>query len=158
MQEFVKTLLLVSAICALATVLLPEKNKKLRRAGEFAIALFVLAAIANPIAALREWQFDLDSLHYPEADLPADDYTGDTWSELERAVGEGIARDLATRYGVREADISAAPTLTLENNELTISSLTLTFSGTAAALDLVAVRSYAQDTYSTACEVKANGR
>ena len=158
MQEVFTTLLLVSAICALSAFLLPEKNKKLRRSAEFAIALFVLAALANPLATLSELKFSLDELRYPTLDLPTDHYTDATWGELEKAVGEGISRDLASRYGAREEDIDAAPTLELSDNELTVKHLTLTLSHSAAVLDLVAVREYAEATYSTVCEVKANAR
>lgn len=157
MQEIAKSLLLVSAISALAALLLPEKNPKLRRAGELAIALFVLCALTSPLATLRDMKFDLDSLRYPTADLPTGDYTDATWAELERAVGEGIAQDLASRYGVRAEEIRAEPVLTLEDGELSVRSLTLSFFRTACALDLVAVREYAQKTYTENCEVHAYG-
>lgn len=153
MQEILTTLLLVSAISALATLLLPEKNKKMRRAGELAIALFVLAALVNPLTLLSELQFDPDDLRYPTADLPTGDYTSSTWEEMEKAVGEGIARDLAARYGVRAADVAVSPTLALSDNELTVKSLSVAVSRAAATLDLVAVRAYAEKTYSTTCEV-----
>ena len=154
MPEILKTLLFVSAISALATLLLPEKNKKMRRAGELAIALFVLATLVNPLALLSDLRFELDDLRYPAADLPTGDYTAATWEEMEKAVGEGIARDLAARYGVRASDVEATPTLALTDNELTVKSLSVTVSRAAATLDLVAVRAYAEKTYSTTCEVK----
>lgn len=158
MQELFKTLLLVSAICALSAFLLPEKNKKLRRSAEFAIALFVLAALANPLATLSELSISLDELQYPTLNLPTDHYTDAAWAEMEKAVGDGIARDLSLKYGVAEEDIAAAPTLELADNELTVKRLTLSLSHSAAALDLIAVRAYAEATYSTVCEVKTNAR
>jgi hypothetical protein len=156
MQEIGKTLLLVSAIAALSAWLLPVRNKKLRRAGELGIALFVLAALVNPITALSELRISLDGLRYPALELPGGEYGEETRKAMEKAVGEGVAKDIAARYGVREADVSVVATLSLADNELSVSSLAVTLSHTAAALDIPAVRAYLEKTYTPVCEVKTH--
>lgn len=157
MKEYMQTLLLAGGISALAALLLPEKNERLRRAVEFGIALFVLVVLCRPLSAVGDLSNLLGDWQYPETDLTAPGYTDETWDKMEEAVAAGIAADIADRYDLRVADVRATVTLQLEGKELTVSSLTLTFSGGARAADLVAVRAYAQKIYTPQCEVKTDG-
>ena len=157
MKEYIQTILLAGGISALAALLLPEKNERLRRAVEFGIALFVLVVLCRPLAAMGELSDLLPDWQYPGADLTAPGYTDETWEKMEQAVAAGVAADIADKYDLRAADVRATVTLKLEGKELTVSSLTLSFSGAARAADLVAVRAYAQKTYQTQCEVKIDG-
>ena len=157
MKEYIQTILLAGGISALVALLLPEKNERLCRAVEFGIALFVLVVLCRPLAAIGDLSGLFGDWQYPESDLTAPGYTDETWDKMEGAVAAGNAADIADRYALRAADVQACVTLRLEGQELTVSSLSLTFSGAARAADLVAVRAYAQKTYTPECEVKIDG-
>lgn len=157
MNQYIETLLLTGAISAVATLLLPEKNERLRRVVEFGIALFVLVVLCRPLAAATDLGSLLGDIQLPNADITAPGYADETWEKMEESVARGIAADIADRYDLPSGDVQAAVTLHLADNELTVSTLTLTFSGGARMADLVAVRTYAQKTYTPQCEVTIDG-
>lgn len=157
MQDYLRSLLLVGAIAALAGLLLPEKNDRLRRLLEFGLSLLVLVAVCRPLAGGAPPSDFFGALQFPSADYVGEGLSPDTQAAMERAVGDGIVQDIATRYGIPPACIRAEVRLSLVGGELTVSSLTLTFSGEGRLLDLYAVRQYAARAYQTNCEVKTDG-
>ena len=156
MQEYVQSLLLTVAVASLASFLLPEKNERLSRALQLGISLFVLAVVCRPIGAIGELGDLLPPLDFDESVLTPDT-SGETWREMESAVGEGIVKDLCARYDLSEDDVRASVTLLLADKELTVSSLLLTFSGKARLADITRIRAYAQKTYTVNCEVRLDG-
>ncbi len=158
MQEYIKTLLLAGGISALASLLMPEKNDRLRRAIEFGLALFLLVVICRPLATVGDWSQLLGEWQYPSTDgITAPGYTDETWAKMEESVASGVVMDIADRYRLSPREVQATLSLQLEGDELSISSLTLHFSGAARTADLYAIRAYAQKTYTPNCEVKIDG-
>lgn len=156
MQDYVQAILLTVAVASLASLLLPEKNERLSRAMQLGISLFVLAVVCRPLAAIGELGDILPPLDLEESVLTPDT-SGETWAQMETAVGEGIVKDLCARYDLSEEDVHATATLLLEGEELTVSSVILTFSGTARLADLARIRAYAQKNYTVNCEVRLDG-
>ena len=156
MKEYLTSLLLVTAVATLATLLIPEEDGKLRRLIEFGLALLVLTAVLRPLSNLRE--FPLPENIFSDIENTG---TGELPPETLQSMGEGIARgierDLAARYRIPADCIRATVTPVLQEGELKVAHLQLSFRGAALACDLLAVEEYAKTTYGGECEVINNG-
>lgn len=156
MQDYVQGVLLTVAVASLLSLLLPDRNERLSRALQLGISLFVLAVVCRPLGAIGELGGLLPSFA-PSDSVLTPDTSGATWAEMEEAVGAGIVKDLCARYDLSESDVQAEATLLLEGEELTVSSVILTFSGKARLADITRIRAYAQKTYTANCEVRLYG-
>ena len=157
MQDYLRSLLLVAAVSVLAGLLLPEKNERMKRLLEFALALLVLTVVCRPLSEIDLFTVVPDGIRFPAGDGVLNGADDDTRAAVEQAVADGIEADLATRYHLPTACFSAEVSLHFNGKELTISSLTLRIRGEGRLLDLYAVRDYAARAYQTNCEVIADG-
>ncbi len=155
MKEYLYSLLTLAVISLLAELLLPPGRERLRRAAGFGLALATLLMVAAPLGKLSD-------LSLP-TELPpsfADDFS-DHWGETEtviaESIGEGIVRDLATRFALPGEEIRADVTLLYEEGEMKIASLSLRFTGSARYADLIGIRTYAKKTYEVFGEVSVYG-
>lgn len=157
MQEYLRSLLAAAAIAALASLLLPEKEARMKRLLEFGISLLVLTVLCQPLVHIGSLSDALQNIRMPGLSTFWEEKDPDTWAAMERAVGQGIESDLASQYALPAACFSADVVLAQEGEELKISALTLTLRGEGRLLDLYAVRDYASRTYQTNCEVTEDG-
>ena len=152
-MEHIRSLLLAAGIALIAGLLLPEEKGPLRRITEFGISLFLLCILCRPLAAIDGLRWALDDLRLPD-DLQYEAETDPTLlKEMGKAVEQGIAEDLAARYGVSAACFVPQVSLSFSDDELVIHSLGLRVKGAGRFLDLYAVREYAAHAYQTNCEV-----
>ncbi len=157
MQEYLRSLILVAAGAVLASLLLPEKNERMKRVLEFGISLLILTVICRPLADIGSLSALLDGIRPPDiltGDIAVDE---DTKAAAEAAVGSGIAQDLAAHYGLPASCFTAKATLARNGSEIVIASLHLTVRGEGRLLDLYSVQEYAARTYQTNCEVMMDG-
>lgn len=157
MQDYLRSLLAAAAIAALASLLLPEKEARMKRLLEFGISLLVLTVLCRPLAHIGDLSSALGAIDWPGASDAVGTEDPDTWAAIEGGVARGIESDLAARYALPADCFSARVTLVREGEELKISTLRLTVRGEGRLLDLYAVREYATRTYQTNCEVTEDG-
>ncbi len=156
MQQYFSSLLLVSIVAAVATLLFPEKNERLRRFFEFGVALLLLAVICRPLSALGDLSFSPDKI------FPSDieEVTGNSealLSEMAAAVAQGIEGDLAAEYRFSSDCIKATVSLEIEENEVRITTLSLRLTGAALLADSYELRDFARTRYQVKGEVSVYG-
>lgn len=156
MQEYISSLLLVSMLAAVATLLFPEKNERLRRFFEFGVALLLLAVICRPLTALRDLRLPSGDLSFSEME----EITGggeELLSELSQSVARGIEADLAGEYRFDPACVTAELTLVIEGEEVCIDTLSLRLTGAALLTDTYTLREFARTRYQVKGEVNVYG-
>ncbi len=156
MQDYVYSLLLVAVIGLLCELLMPTRSEGVRRAVSFGIALFSLLILARPLTGLSELSFQITE-ELPSFSERFEGSFAETEALMAEAVGEGIAEDLAAHFGLSAAEITAKVTLSLEGDDLCVSSLSLSLTGGAQYADHIAVAAYAKAAYQITGEVLIHG-
>ena len=156
MQSYVTTVLTFAAITFLASLLFPSGNERTKKAFSLALSLLFLVILLRPLSALSDFSFSLEELKAGDLSDVIEEAEGETLREVALAVGAGIACDLEARFSLARGSVVATPTLAVVENELCITSLTLSLR--SAAIDGIAIRDFARKNYTENCEVITDAR
>lgn len=157
MQDYITSILALAALSFLCSLLFPTGEGKSKKTFEFVLALIFLTVLVRPLSLLSDFSPSLDGLGGVDIRDIIEEAEGETMTALEAAVGEGIAADIASRFSLPPAAVSAKATLTVTDGELIVTSLSLSFGAGTMHADHMAVRDYARKTYTQNCEVQIHG-
>ncbi len=152
MLSYLRSLILIGAVCTLASCLIPGRDARTAHLIEYALGLWLLLALCQPLTQLGTWA---PSLALPDiSDSVAGERDPDTWDALCAGVAQGIRQDLCRAYSLPEDSLAVHVTLLLEGDALTPCDLTVTVRGVASAADLLGMQQYIEQTYQAVGEVK----
>lgn len=146
MMEFFETLCVSSALLSLALLFVPEK-KGIREASITAFSLLLLLFLIP-----KDGSFSISSLLSFEEniELPSDGVYEGT---VKEALSEGIRRDLIDRFSLKKEGISVDTDLTLGEEGIFGSYLSLSLGKENLFADVTAILRYIENTYGVDCEV-----
>lgn len=145
-MEFLKTLCTVSALISLALLFLPEASG-IKRASYTAFALLLLLFLIPKDGSFRI--ADLITFESKEEAPESDAYE----ETVQGAIVNGIKADIASRYSLDTADVAVSTDLTLNEEGLTGSYLSLTLCGKGFFADVTSLLHYLESAYAVDCEV-----
>ena len=145
-MEFFKTLCTMAAFLSVALLFVPEK-KGIREASLTAFALLLLVFLIP-----KDGSFALsDLLSFEENEqLPSDSIYEET---VKKATVEGVRRDLIDRFSLDAEGISLEGDLTLTEEGISGSYLSLSLGKENFFADATALLRYVEKTYGVDCEV-----
>lgn len=156
MKEYLMSLVSVSAVCAIASYLVPDREEKLKKGVGLALALAVLFTAVYPLPGAAEAASRLLDSSGGIFDTSVTDHSSE-WLDgvTSDAVGEGIRRDVMREFGLKDgvsvvADVSYG-------SEITVKRVTVKLSGIAIFADGLAIERYIESNYCAECEVLAGG-
>ena len=151
MQEYLTSLLAVSAVTAVLSLLSGEGAAK--KGVTLALSLILLSTVILPLPGLLskipdEYGALLDRLEgeYPDAE-------GYWQAATMAAVEEGIARHLCERYGLAGDALSVSAHGDIVDGTVILHRVTLSVSGGAWAADLPGIVRYVEENTGAECEV-----
>ena len=156
MKDYLISVILVSAVTAIASVILPDGKGRLREQVDLVLALILLSVIIIPFGRADTFAqsigdalsgiFESDNVYVEEED-------GWLMSKREEAFEEAICREVADKFSLPSDGVSVDGTLVLAEGEIHVSSLTISLSGLAATSDNKAIKKYLSALCGVECEV-----
>lgn len=156
LKDYLVSIILVSAITAIASAVLPDGKGRLREQVDFVLAIALLAVIILPIAHLGSLSDSVGEslLGIFESDT---EYTEEEskWltAKREEAFEEAICNATADKFGFRCDEVTVDGSLALSDGKLYVTSLSVGLSGLAAMGDGKAVGKYLSSLCGVECEV-----
>lgn len=146
-MEYIRTLLGAVALLSIATALLPSRES-IRRAALSAFSVILLLLLIPKDAPFSfEDVFTIPEEGAVTESAPA---YGDAWRE---GVENGIRLDLCEKYALSPAEVSVMCQLKNEENEITVTHLSLTLRGESALADATGMLRYIEKSYGVYAEI-----
>lgn len=157
MKSYVISIIIVAAVTAIASAILPDGKGRLREQVDFALALAIIAVVILPIGRLGELGADISKTLAGvfDSDVTYTDGEEAEWlmSKREEAFERAICDELSGRFGFPDDDVTVDGRLSLSEGEIHVTSLRVTLSGLAATGDNKAVKKYLSELCGVECEV-----
>ena len=157
MKDYLISVMLVAAVTAIASVILPEGKGRLREQADFIFAVALLSVIILPIAHLGLASDGIgESLSQIfDSDVKYEDAEESEWlaTKREEAFEEAIRLATAEKFGFDSDEVTVDGSLFLSEGKLYVSSLSVGLSGVAATGDNKNVKKYLSKLCGVDCEV-----
>ena len=157
MKDYFVSIILVSAVTAIASAVLPEGKGRLREQADFVFAVALLAVIILPITQLGSVVGGIsDSLSQIfESDVKYEEGAESEWlsSKREEAFEEALRNATANKFGFSSDEVTVDGSLSLLDGKIYVTSLSVGLSGVAATGDNKMVKKYLSGLCGVECEV-----
>jgi len=155
-KDYVISVILVSAVCAIVSAILPDGRGRLREPLDFVLAIAILTVIILPFGRAGELFdglsdtlsgiFDSDGVH-------VEDDGGWLMSKREEALEAALADEVAERFELRREEVTVEGSLSLSEDKIYVESLSVALSGLSATGDYRAIGKYLSEVCGVECEV-----
>lgn len=145
-MEYAKAILCALSLISVATALAPSREG-VRRATLSAFSIILLFLLLPRGEIDLSSLFSFDEVITPEASTPV---YSEAWRE---GVENGIRDDLASRFSLDKEDIAVSAALLFEENEVTLTHLSLTLSGGGVYSDATGMLRYIEKSYGVFAEL-----